>query len=122
MNFAVALLKSDSVENKVRGVALLKGLYDSLQRVSLFFSDTDKDLIRFCLYELALGYYLINKFGQSQEYAHTLLQLTPNHQQVKALLSLIEDTGSLDDKKGKKKTTTASITDKNKKPQEKKKT
>jgi len=106
VNFAVALLQNDFRENQIRGVALLKAIYTSIQRVSQYFSDADKDLARHCLYQLTLGYFILHKYIQSIEYGRLLLQITPNHQQVKAIIALIEEastigqTGENKEKKG----------------------
>jgi len=91
VNFAVALLQNDLPENQTRGVSLLKAIYTSIQRVSQYFTDADKDLARHCLYQLTLGYFILHKYTQSIEYGKLLLQITPNHQQVKAIITLIEE-------------------------------
>jgi len=87
----VGLLHSENPENHPRGISLLKAVYTSIQKVSKFFSDVDKDLARHCLYQLTLGCFKLKKFDQAIEYGTLLLHITPNHQQAKAIISLIQD-------------------------------
>jgi len=90
-NYGVALLSTGQVDNQARAVPLLQGLYTRIHKTSQFFNDADKDLARACLYYIALGYFKLAKFRQVRDYGKLLLQITPNHQQMKALLALVDE-------------------------------
>jgi len=72
-------------------VQLLRALYSAIQKTSKYFSDADKDLARACLYYIAVGYFVMKNYKSTREYGKILLDVTPNHQNCKALLALVDE-------------------------------
>jgi len=109
-HYACGLIQHPDKTNKEKGVQLLRALYSAIQKTSKYFSDADKDLARACLYYIAIGYFVMRNYKSTREYGKILLDVTPNHQNCKALLALVDEmegadsitttSGSKDKKKG----------------------
>lgn len=95
-NYGWGLVQSHFLDDKKKGVLLLKGesqyiLFKSSNFFEELLARHDKERELDCYYYLAIGYYKLNNFYEAKKYNDALLDRQPDHPQANNLSKCIRE-------------------------------
>jgi mitochondrial fission 1 protein len=97
-NYGWGLVQSHFLEDRKKGILLLKGIQfgvsHGIRVISLFLellARHDKERELDCYYYLAIGYYKLNNFYEAKKFNDALLERQPDHPQATSLSKCIRE-------------------------------